>query len=43
MKETNVPKWSNPDYVNDTSEEKKAEMKQQQAEMLAKLDEPREK
>lgn len=43
VKETNVPKWSNPDYVNDTSEEKKAEMKQQQAEMLAKLDEPREK
>ncbi len=42
VKETNVPKWSNPDYKNTTSEEKKAEMKQQQAEMLAKLDEPRE-
>ena len=40
---TNVPKWSNPDYKNTTSEEKKAEMKQQQAEMLAKLDDPREK
>lgn len=43
VKETNVPKWSKPDYVNETSEEKKAEMKQQQAEMLAKLDDPREK
>lgn len=42
VKETNVPKWSNPDYKNTTSEEKKAEMKQQQAEMLAKLDVPRE-
>ena len=42
VKETNVPKWSNPDYKNTTSEEKKAEMKQQQAEMLAKLDDPRE-
>lgn len=41
-KETNVPKWSKPNYVNETSEEKKAEMKQQQAEMLAKLDDPRE-
>ena len=36
VKETNVPKWSKPDYINDTSEEKKAEM-------LAKLDDPREK
>lgn len=43
VKETNVPKWSKPDYVNETSEEKKEEMKQQQAEMLAKLDDPREK
>ena len=43
VKETNVPKWSKPDYVNDTSEEKKAEMNQQKAEMLAKLDDPREK
>lgn len=43
VKETNVPKWSNPDYKNTTSEEKKAEMKQQKAEMLAKLDEPKEK
>ena len=42
VKETNVPKWSNPEYKNTTSEEKKAEMKQQQAEMLAKLDDPRE-
>lgn len=42
VKETNVPKWSNPGYKNTTSEEKKAEMKQQQAEMLAKLDDPRE-
>lgn len=42
-KETNVPKWSNPEYKNTTSEEKKAEMKQQKAEMLAKLDAPREK
>lgn len=42
VKETNVPKWSKPNYVNETSEEKKAEMKQQQAEMLAKLDDPRE-
>ena len=43
VKETTVPKWSKPDYVNDTSEEKKAEMNQQKAEMLAKLDDPREK
>lgn len=43
VKETNVPKWSNPEYKNTTSEEKKAEMKQQKAEMLAKLDDPREK
>lgn len=43
VKETNIPKWSNPDYKNTTSEEKKAEMKQQKAEMLAKLDEPKEK
>jgi putative replication protein rep len=43
VKETNVPKWSNPNYKNTTSEEKQAEMKQQQAEMLAKLDVPREK
>ena len=42
VKETNVPKWSNPKYKNTTSEEKKAEMKQQQAEMLAKLADPRE-
>lgn len=42
-KETNVPKWSKPNYVNETSEEKKAEMNQQKAEMLAKLDDPREK
>lgn len=42
VKETNVPKWSNPNYKNTTSEEKQAEMKQQQAEMLAKLDDPRE-
>ena len=43
VKETKVPKWSNPEYKNTTSEEKKAEMKQQKAEMLAKLDDPREK
>lgn len=43
VKETNVPKWSNPEYKNTTSEEKKAEMKQQKAEMLAKLEDPREK
>ena len=42
-KETNEPEWSNPDYVNDTSEEKKAELEKKKAEMLAKLDEPREK
>ena len=42
VKETNVPVWSNSDYINETSEEEKAEMKQKQAEMLAKVDDPRE-
>lgn len=35
---SNVPSWSNADYVNTTSEEKKAELERKKKEMLARLD-----
>lgn len=38
VKETNVPNWSKPDYVNETSEETKAELAKKKAEMLGRLD-----
>lgn len=34
---TNVPSWSNPNYVNTTSDEKKAELELKKQEMLARL------
>ncbi len=37
-KKSNVPKWSNPDYVNETSEETKQELERKKQEMLARLD-----
>lgn len=37
--ESNVPKWSNPDYVNETSEETKQELERKKQEMLAHLEE----
>lgn len=36
--ESNVPKWSNPDYVNTTSEETKQELEAKKQELLARLD-----
>lgn len=38
-KETNVPKWSNPEYKNTTTEEEKLELAKLKAERLARLDE----
>lgn len=37
-RKSNVPTWSTPDYVNTTSEEKKAELERKKKEMLARLD-----
>jgi plasmid replication initiation protein len=37
-KETNVPKWSNPEYKNTTTEEEKLELAKLKAERLASLD-----
>ena len=36
-KETNVPKWSNPDYKNETPEETKVELEAKKQELLARL------
>ena len=36
-KETNVPKWSNPDYKNTTSEETKIDLEKRKKEMLGRL------
>ena len=36
-RQTNVPSWSNTDYVNTTSEETKAELERKKQEMLARL------
>ena len=35
---SNVPTWSNADYVNTTSEETKAELESKKQEMLSRLD-----
>lgn len=37
--ESNVPKWSNPDYKNETSEETKQELERKKQELLAHLEE----
>ena len=37
---TNVPKWSKPDYKNETTEEEQVDMKEQQNKLLAKIDNP---
>ena len=39
-KKSNVPKWSNPDYVNTTSEETKQELEAKKQKMLARLEAP---
>lgn len=39
----NDPKWSNPDYVNETTEEQKAELERKKQELLDKLNAPKEK
>ena len=36
-KKSNVPEWSNPDYVNTTSEETKKELEKKKKEMLERL------
>ena len=36
---TNVPKWSNPEYKNETSEETRLELERKKKEMLARLEE----
>ena len=36
---TNVPKWSNPEYKNQTSEETRLELERKKQEMLARLEE----
>ena len=35
---TNVPKWSNPEYKNETSEETRIELERKKKEMLARLE-----
>lgn len=37
-KKSNVPEWSNPDYVNNTSDETKRELKKKKMEMLNRLE-----
>lgn len=37
-KKNNVPKWSKSDYVNETTEEQKAELERKKQELLSKLD-----
>ena len=34
---TNVPKWSNPDYKNETSEETRLELERKKQELLSRL------
>ena len=36
--QTNVPKWSNPDYKNETSEETRLELERKKQELLARLE-----
>ena len=40
VKETNVPKWSKPNYKNETTEEEQADMKEEKNKLLAKIDNP---
>ena len=35
---SNVPKWSNPDYKNETSEEIRLELERKKQELLARLE-----
>ena len=35
---SNVPKWSNPEYKNQTSEETRLELERKKQEMLARLE-----
>ena len=35
---SNVPKWSNPDYKNETSEETRLELERKKQELLARLE-----
>ncbi|MEE5726414.1 DNA helicase, partial [Streptococcus pneumoniae] len=35
---TNVPKWSNPEYKNETSEETRLELERKKQELLARLE-----
>lgn len=37
-KKTNVPKWSNSDYKNETTDEEKAELEKKKAKMMARLE-----
>ena len=37
-KKSNNPKWSNPDYVNETTDEQKAELERKKQELLERLD-----
>ena len=37
-KKSNVPKWSKSDYVNETTEEQKAELERKKQELLARMD-----
>lgn len=37
QEKTNVPKWSNPEYKNETSEEARLELERKKKEMLARL------
>ena len=37
-KKSNVPEWSNPDYVNTTSEETKEELERRKKELLNRLE-----
>lgn len=37
LKKTNVPKWSNTEYKNTTTDEQKAELEKKKAEMMARL------
>ena len=36
-KKSNVPSWSNPDYVNETTEEQKAELERRKQDLLARM------
>lgn len=42
-KKGNDPKWSNPDYVNETTDETKAELEAEKQRLLARLDNSNEK